>query len=235
LVRKALAVVTVSKGLQERLSAYLGRAVLLSYNGFFEDDRGSGLAPRPWDDSRLHVVYTGRLYVGKRDPQPLFRALRTLRQVMPELGNHIAIDFYGFEDPWLRGLVTKHGVEDCVSLHAYIPHHRSLEIQQAADVLLFLDWADTEAEGVLTGKLFEYLGSGRPILSVGPRKSSEAAAIINDAGCGVSLVTQEEIAEFLARLIRAGRPPAVDTTSVAKFSRERQARGLLDALLARIG
>jgi glycosyltransferase involved in cell wall biosynthesis len=231
MVADASALITVSQGLQQRLSDYLGRHVFVSYNGFFESDGVSTARCRPWADTKLHLVYTGRLYRGKRDPQPLFRALQTLRPSLPDLSERLAVDFYGFDDPWLRSLVAKHAVGDCVTLHGFVPYQRSLELQRAADMLLFLDWADLGAEGVLTGKLFEYLGSGRPILSVGPRKTSEAASIIEAGRCGVTLVSVEEIAQFLTELLRLGRPAEVDTARVGRFSRRRQAEALLHVLL----
>ena len=38
-------------------------------------------------------------------------------------------------------------------------------------------------EGILTGKLFEYLGSGRNIIGIGP-SHGDAAAIIRECRCG---------------------------------------------------
>ena len=230
MVADASALVTVSQGLRQRLSDYLGRKVLVSYNGFFESDRLAPQGARPWTDAKLHLVYTGRLYRGKRDPQPLLHALQSIKRSQPDLSERLVVDFYGFDDLWLRTLVAQYEIGDCVSLHGFVPYRKSLESQRAADVLLFLDWADTEAEGVLTGKLFEYLGSGRPILSIGPRKSSEAAGIIDAGRCGMTLVSVEEIVHFLTELLHAGRPVDVDTSAVTRFSRERQALVLLDSL-----
>jgi hypothetical protein len=109
-----------------------------------------------------------------------------------------------------------------------------MALQHAADVLLFLDWTDMQAEGVLTGKLFEYLGTGRPILSLGRRKDSEAAHLIAEAGCGVTLTADDEIENFLMRLLSSDRPPSVGSAARDLFSRERQARLLLEALTERI-
>jgi hypothetical protein len=80
LVNAAKGLVTVSRGLQERLQAYLGREVILSYNGFFEEPAAAEAAV---PDGRKRIVYTGRLYPGKRDPEPLFRALRALESSAP--------------------------------------------------------------------------------------------------------------------------------------------------------
>jgi glycosyltransferase involved in cell wall biosynthesis len=230
LVRSAALLVTVSRGLQERLSAYLGREAIVSYNGFYGDAPQSTFPA----DGRKHIVYTGRLYPGKRDPEPLFRALTQLRAERPDLAQHLSVDFYGFDDPWLRSVVARHSVQDCVTLHGFVPHRQSTCVQCAADELLFLDWTDVNAEGVLTGKLFEYLGARRPILGIGPRNDSEAARVISDTGAGTTLTTHAEIVEHLRSLIASPRPADIPAEAVQEYSRDRQAVRLLEDILRQL-
>lgn len=230
LTRSAAVLATVSRGLQGRLSSYLGREVVVSYNGF--SDEGPHAAPS--ERGRKRIVYTGRLYPGKRDPEPLFRALTILRGEQPDLAERLAVDFYGFDDPWLRSLVERHAVQDFVTLHGFVPYRRSTELQRAADALLFLDWTEVTAEGVLTGKLFEYLGNRRPILALGPRKDSEAAQLIAETGAGTTLTTDVEIVAYLRRLIGSRRPADIPEAAVHSYSRERQATQLLDAIIPRL-
>ena len=234
LVKCAAALVTVSRGLRDRLSEHMGRDVLISYNGFFEADRYALPHSQPRSDGKLHIVYTGRIYPGKRDPEPLFRAIRSFRTKGFDPKSRIVVDFYGFDDPGLRGLVRTYELETSVSLHGFVPYTQSMAAQHKADVLLFLDWTEVQAEGVLTGKLFEYLGTGRPILSLGRRKDSEAARLIAEAGCGVTLTTDEEIEKFLLHLLSSDRLPSVGSAARDQFSRKWQARLLLEALTERI-
>ncbi len=231
LVKTATALVTVSRGLEERLARYLGRDVIVSYNGFIEADRVAGTACPGGCDRGIHLVYTGRIYPGRQDPEPLFCALADLRSMVADLPARIAVDYYGFVEPWMRSLIVRYGLEDCVKLHGFVPYRESLDAQRAADVLLFLDWTEPRAEGMLTGKLFEYLASGRPILALGTRKDSEAARLIAEAGCGSILTEHAEIVDYLKQLLAGPRPLATESAAVERFSRERQARTLLTTIM----
>jgi glycosyltransferase involved in cell wall biosynthesis len=231
-VRGAALLVTVSRGLRERLSAYLGRDVLVSYNGYLEEPRPA--PARPAADGRIHIVYTGRVYPGRQDPEPLFRALDAAARAPGGLRSAVAVDFYGFEEPSVQALAAKYRLEDCVRIHGFVPHVESLAAQRAADALLFLDWTDTRAEGMLTGKLFEYLASGRPILALGPRADSEPARLIAEAGRGATFTQHEDIVAYLRRLSGSPRAPDADPAAVGAYSRERQARTLLSAIISRL-
>jgi hypothetical protein len=227
LVKDAAALVTVSKGLQQRLSAYLGREVLLGYNGYLEDAPSVPATPRS-ADGRVHIVYTGRVYPGRQDPEPLFRALAALKGEPGNPAARLVVDFYGHENPWLAALAARYPLRDQVRLHDHVAHRESLVAQRSAGALLFLGWTDPAADGVLTGKLFEYFGSGRPIMALG-RRDSEAAGLIARTGSGVTLASQAEIEDYLRRLAdlpasTAGRP------APQWLSRRHQARVVLDEL-----
>jgi glycosyltransferase involved in cell wall biosynthesis len=232
LVADAAVLVAISRGLQERLSAYLGREVLLSRNGFLEEDRKD--LPAVPADGRTHIAYTGRVYPGRQDPTPLLRALARLQGEFPDLRSRLAVDFYGYEDPALRRHIAQHGVQEIAGLRGFVPYRQSMALQRAADALLFLGWADAGGEGMMTGKLLEYLGSGRPILALGPRKDSEAARLVVEAGAGTALTTDDEVADYLRRLLASPRPPDVPPDAVREFSRERQSVLLLEEILYRL-
>ncbi|MGQ0525738.1 MAG: glycosyltransferase [Betaproteobacteria bacterium] len=230
LVGSAALLVTVSRGLQKRLAAYLQRDVRICYNGFFESEVAASGAVPHWNDDKAHVVYTGRMYPGKRDPEPLFRAMAKLKADAPHCAGRLVVDFYGFDDPWLRALIARHQLHEQVVVHGFVPFRTSVAIQRAADVLLFLDWTDAQAEGILTGKLFEYLATRRPILSVGRHKDTEAAQLIAETRCGITLTSEEEISTYLRTLAESARPPDVEPQGVGPYSREKQARDLLRVL-----
>jgi glycosyltransferase involved in cell wall biosynthesis len=234
LLASAKLVSTVSQGLAARLGGYLGRAVHICYNGYFSG-RARAAGGRPWTDDRVHLVYTGRLYPSKRDPRVFLDALGRALEAAPEIGQRVAVELYGCDEPWLRQLVEQHGVSGCVNLHGVVPHDVSLAAQRHADYLLFVDWMDPGAEGVLSGKLFEYLDSGRPIVCVGNNPHSEAAELIRSAQAGEVLTGVAAMQTFVEEAARQPSPAALAAAGVEQYSREYQAARLLAAVRQAIG
>ena len=229
---KAAVICTVSEGLARRLGQFLRREVIICYNGFMPDTL-PGESARPWNDARLHVVYTGRMFPRKRDPGLFFEGLARALRARPQLAERVCVDIYGFKDRWIEDLIRAHGVGELVRMHGHVPHRQSLGAQQHADLLLFLDWMDERAEGILTGKLFECLAAGRPILCVGTRHDSEAATIITRAGAGAVASTSQNVCDrILEALLRAGHESRYHRPETERYSRLRQADLLLERIVA---
>jgi len=229
LLGKAEVISTVSKGLSKRLEGLLKRKVTVSYNGFIKPQRQIN-STRPWQDDKIHIVYTGRLYPKKRDPRAFLEAVAGFREAEPRFDDHIAIDFYGHDLLYVKSMTKEYGLEHCLTAHGFVPYDESLRIQRNAGALLFLDWAEESAEGILTGKLFEYLSSSRPILCVGTRKDTEAAEIILKAQSGVVLTSGDEIHSYLHELLEQEPPATPGIEGVASYSRENQAKILLEQI-----
>ena len=64
-------------------------------------------------------------------------------------------------------------------------HSQVLDYQRKSDLLLLLIPRAKKAECILTGKLFEYLAAGRPVLSVGPTEG-DAAKVLSETRCGAT-------------------------------------------------
>ena len=231
MLRQATATSTISEGLVDYLRRVTDRPVLLSYNGYLEEVSDGG-AVRPWRDSMVHLVYTGNFYPDKRDPESLFGALRELLALKPEVHQRLRLDLYGPVEGWVQAKIAAHGLQPVVRVHGMVPYHESLAAQRAADALLFVDWMDARAEGVLTGKLFEYLASGRPIVCVGNRAGTEAARIIVRSGTGRIANDSAAIRAALAAVAAGTAGAAADRAAIARFSRRAQAEELLGRIAA---
>jgi len=68
-----------------------------------------------------------------------------------------------------------------------------------SDLLLVFGWSGAGKECVLTGKIFDYISSGRPVLAVTERQTA-LGELIYDTGLGEIMDEKSEIIEFFSRL-----------------------------------
>ena len=196
LLKRALMLVTVSRGLAKRLEESFGARTCVAYFGYLRDDDDP---PSPLDarSTVSNLVYAGRLYEKHQTAPKFFRSLGKALDRKPELRNMIRADFYGPDQGPLQSMITSNGVTAIAHLNGVVPQPRILAIERDAVGLLFFDWADPDAEGVLTGKLFEYLRSKRPVIFIGAGFTTEASELVRQSGAAVILQTEEEIERFL--------------------------------------
>ena len=115
---------------------------------------------------KLTLMYAGSLYNGKRDPSILFESINQLineKKINPE---KITIDFYG-DKTNLEELSKKYNIEDNINIHGKISHEDVLKKQTNSDVLLLISWMDESEKMFIPGKVYEYLASEKPVLSIG--------------------------------------------------------------------
>lgn len=178
-LERAEIVSTVSQGLQEALDRSLGASrSRLIYNCPDQHLAATGRAPRP-AGAPLTLSYTGSLFDAWRDPAPLLTrlvALRAAGRIAPgEVRLSVASKYPGS----LLDIARRLGAVDFVDFRGALPRTESIALQQQSDILVLLESPAPEARGVLTGKLFEYLATDKPILLVGPDEHSEISKLLN--------------------------------------------------------
>lgn len=226
----AAALVTVSEPLADILRREYRKTTVIAMNGFDEDDFRAISEAAPDTQAPLTITYTGLIYPGIRDPSPLFEAVRRLG---PQ-ADSVRINFYGRSLPELRALRDKYGLGDAVGIEQAVPYREALRLQRNSDILLLLLWNSPNERGVYTGKLFEYVGAGRPILTIG-YEEGVAADLIRERQLGRILNDPEEIAsalrEWIAEKQRTGKIQGPPAEAKAGLSRQEQF-SRINALLA---
>ena len=93
---------------------------------------------------------------------------------------------------------TKHLLNEIAGFNNHVKHKESINILLASDMLLLVIPKIANNKGILTGKLFEYLGARKPILCIGPR-DGDAAKIIQECKAGKTFDYSDEngIYEFI--------------------------------------
>src|SRR5690606_34909448 len=140
----------------------------------------------------VRIVYTGSIYVGKQDPSPLFSALHNLKAQKKLSPERLQVIFAGATVDKVKSVAKLHDVEEFCQFLGFLSREDALRMQRDCDALLFLEYVSPGVDGILTGKLFEYLFSGRPILGVGGTEKTSAGALIVKSGRGQALGVEVE-------------------------------------------
>ncbi len=134
-------------------------------------------------------------------------------------------DFRASDREWAEGL----DLGDRLELIDYSPRSESLRLQRNSEALLLLvPEAGGRGKGVLSGKVFEYLAAGRPILAAVPPDGA-AATLIRETGAG-AVVAPDDVAglraalEDLHRRFLDGGLPSVELAEDVRNRLSRQAR-----------
>jgi glycosyltransferase involved in cell wall biosynthesis len=189
-VRRADALTCVSEAIAAEVRGLDARATVRVISNGCDFDDFAGVEYRP--AARFRITHTGSFF-GKRDPRPFLQAFHDadLDAVARFVG-----DFRSSDREWAASL----DLGDRLELVDYLPHAESLRVQRDSEALLLLiPDAGGRGKGVLSGKVFEYIAAGRPILAVVPPDGA-AAELIRETGSGV-VVAPDDVAGIRTALV----------------------------------
>jgi len=200
------------------------------YNGVDEADFVNEPETTTDIGGSFSLTHVGTLY-GFRDAAPVFGAIARL--VQSGRLDQSSIDVRLVGNVWLG----EHGLSSLpyqVTAVGYVPHHEAIREMLSASALFFYQPDDYP---VSSGKIFEYLVAGRPILCVAQR-SNLASRLVEEFDAGIvaepsdAAAIDQAIATLYSRW-KAGSfavAPAVRERVLARFSRRSLTRQL-DAVL----
>lgn len=117
-----------------------------------------------------------------RNPETFWQAISDI--VKTDERQSLRVRLIGQVDNSVIESIKRYDIGKYVEVVPYIPHNQVIIEQQKSDVLLLFVNNTPNAKGILTGKIFEYMASGRPILCVGP-EDGDSARILNETQSGV--------------------------------------------------
>ncbi len=223
-LRNAAGLVTVSPSWADQLRRRHGKAAVVVYNGYAEEDFPE-LPPRADQGEVLTMRYMGSIYPGFRDPSALFAAIGLLPDL---LRSRLIVEFFCDAGETVFAAAAAHRVTDSVVVKPRVPYRRALELQMDADILLLLQSSEPRDEGNLPAKLFEYLYARRPILFIGYEEGI-AARFIRERGAGLVSNSPAQIRDQLQTWIsdkQAGRLKMLDPSVRLGLGRDEQYRKL---------
>ena len=176
----------------------------------------------------MGIISDGRI------PRSLIKALDRLKEFQFDKFKKIRIEFFGNS-----ALLKKYLVENFPNLleifnfYDFVPYEKSLRLMVESDYLLFSETSDLSnlsTQGILTTKLFEYIGSGRPILADIHGKTL-AGGLINKMS-NENLVSNNEL-DFYSLISEDDfyvRKKTIVPLDILEYTRENQAYKYLEIL-----
>ncbi|MCG0275504.1 MAG: glycosyltransferase [Thermosediminibacteraceae bacterium] len=155
----------VTKELYLTLFPFLSSKIEVLPMGFDPEDF-ENILPKPRtaeEEGKVWFVHTGRLYSEARDPKAFVNALSILLQDDPYIREKIKVYFVGEVEEAIKAYMLASPAKDVIEFIPWVPVQESISWMKAADFLLLFG----NRGGVqIPGKIYQYLGSGRPIFMI---------------------------------------------------------------------
>ncbi len=196
-------------------------------NGYDEEDF-AGEAEGP-PDGPLQITHCGMLTLGRRSHIFLEGLSRFLASVPGARGN-IRVTFIGARESANEEWDGKDGLEGTVTFEDNMPHADCVAREKKSHALLLIKHGDERYNGLVPGKLYEYIGAQRPILALAP--PGEAADIVTGLRRGEVAGPGDagEVAAALERIYSAYAggtlDSAYDLSPLPRFSRRAAAESI---------
>lgn len=184
-------------------------------NGYDPEDF-EAIQPIKKQDKKVRIVYSGSVYVDRRET---FKCFVTAVSMLSEYHkNKVEVIFVGDILKWAYEFVEQNKVENIIKFTGYKTHSESLNYLASADAaLLFLKKGDFVA---YTGKIFEYIGIGLPVMAC-VESEGACAKLLESINHNQGVVEPDDIAGMKTKLeeIIDNGLPLVDNEKAKVYSR----------------
>lgn len=172
LLRAADAIVTVSEpktAYMKRLHPGLKARWETLTNGYDEDIYGNRERVRQVGQGVIEFVYTGRLFKNRRG-YAFAEALGRVYRSDPAQAEKVRVRILGGVEPEIRArydeILARYGIAHLYDFAGDVSYDTAMDAQINCDYLLLIVDTGETSDGVIPGKLFEYVAARRPIFAL---------------------------------------------------------------------
>lgn len=174
------AVTVVSPGMIDDFSEKIIRDYYFIPNGYDAEDVSSEVKVQK--SEKFTLSHIGSL-TKTRNAGNLWLALAELVKEDKMLARDLEVRNVGKMDYHVAKMIEDAGLKQYLISVDYLPHKEVVDEQKKAALLLLLINNTPNAKMILTGKIFEYLVSGTPVICIGP-VDGDASQILQSTHCG---------------------------------------------------
>ncbi len=162
-LKNADIITTVSPGLKDEFNKRAGRIEIIP-NGFDLEDIPSRETK---ETSSFVFSYIGN-FKSTQNIEIIWKALSELQSEVEDFSENFTFRITGNCTTDVLGKLKEYELSDIVNIEGHVTHQQAIDRMVNSNLLLFIIPKSKNNRLILTGKLFEYLASCAPILSVGP-------------------------------------------------------------------
>ncbi|MFH1145024.1 MAG: hypothetical protein V1774_10815, partial [Candidatus Eisenbacteria bacterium] len=148
-------------------------------NGYDEADFAAVPYRHP---QHLRITHSGSLFY-RRIPHAFFEVLREMLETQPAFAARLRLCFAGRVDEAALALLRRPPFDRVAEVLGQLTHAGSVELLRRSRLLLLCTGTDAQSRNLVTGKVYEYLAAGPPILALAPR-DGDAARLVERTGAG---------------------------------------------------
>lgn len=163
LLSKADIITTFSEGIKLGLNNFTQKEIHILPNGPFESNKIESNVQKA---TKFTLQYSGSLFLDERDPSPLMKILSELKHENKINSSNIVLKYCGKDGTQWNSYVRKNSLSDISNNLGLVSYDMSRQLQQQASINIILTSSHPQYKGILTGKFFEYIAAGKPIICI---------------------------------------------------------------------
>jgi len=201
-------------------------------NGFDETDSNPQTLQPSNSPTQFILSYIGVLEQ-LRNPENLWKALDNLVKTNSDFAENFNLKFVGRIDDKILEVIEKSSLKDHIQNLGYLSHDKAVDEMAKSSLLLITNFPNDSSKGIIPGKIFEYLATGKQIISFGPNEA-DVAKILDEtkAGKHFGYNDSREIENFILEKFELWKNGNLleNTQNIEQFSRKNLTKQLSEIL-----
>ncbi|MFP8894408.1 glycosyl transferase family 1 [Chryseobacterium sp. EZn1] len=202
-------------------------------NGYDESDSGQKAEGQNLQNGQAFTLSYIGVLEQLRNPENLWKALDELIKENAEFAADFKLKFVGRIDDKILQSIENSSLKNHILNLGYLAHGKAVEEMQNSNLLLITNFPNESSKGIIPGKIFEYLASGKLILSFGPDKA-DVSKILEEtqAGKHFSYQDTEAVKSFILEKFNLWKNGSLleNTQHIEQFSRKNLTQQLTEVL-----
>ena len=219
-------VIVTSNTLNDEYSKLTKTSISTITNGFDYSNDNEALL-----DKKFTISHIGSI-LSDRNPEMLWRVLSKVVKEVKGFKDSFSLNLIGNVSDEVRHSVKEFSLENYVKYIGHIPYSDTNKYLKKSQILLLIQTNHNESNSIIPAKLYEYLNSNRPIISISNNK--DVKSIIEETGVGYNFNYNEEVELF--NCISSSYSKFMDNTlkispnNINKYSRFELTRSISDII-----